>query len=163
MNEKTARRTVRIERSYEATLDDVWDLWTTKDGIESWWGPRGFAVTVQELEVRAGGSFAYTMTAIEPEMIAFMRDQGMPVSTPATATFVDVVSRERLAYRHRVDFTGATPYDVTHVIEFHEEGSDVRIVLTIEAMHDEEWTERAVAGWESQLEKLTTALPKTRP
>ena len=38
------RRRVRLERTYDATLDDVWDLWTTKEGIESWWGPPGFKV-----------------------------------------------------------------------------------------------------------------------
>ena len=26
---------------FKATLEEVWELWTTKDGIESWWGPEG--------------------------------------------------------------------------------------------------------------------------
>lgn len=32
---------VRLERTYDATIDEVWRLWTTREGIESWWGPRG--------------------------------------------------------------------------------------------------------------------------
>jgi len=40
------RRRVRLERTYQAPIEDVWELWTTKEGIESWWGPGGFRVTV---------------------------------------------------------------------------------------------------------------------
>lgn len=32
-----ARRRVTLERVYQAAVQDVWDLWTTKDGIESRW------------------------------------------------------------------------------------------------------------------------------
>ena len=33
-------------------------------------------------------------------------------------------------------------------------------MLTIEAMHDEQWTQMAVMGWESELGKLAQALAK---
>ena len=39
-----SQRTITIERTYQAAIEDVWALWTTKEGIESWWGPDGFAV-----------------------------------------------------------------------------------------------------------------------
>lgn len=42
------RRMIKIERTYLASLDEVWDLWTTKAGIASWWGPEGFAVKVRK-------------------------------------------------------------------------------------------------------------------
>ena len=28
---------ITLERTYEASLKDIWDLWTTKKGFESWW------------------------------------------------------------------------------------------------------------------------------
>jgi uncharacterized protein YndB with AHSA1/START domain len=31
---------ITIERTYLARIEDVWALWTTKEGLESWWGPR---------------------------------------------------------------------------------------------------------------------------
>src|SRR5256885_15775731 len=30
-----------IQRTYAASIDEAWALWTTKSGIESWWGPEG--------------------------------------------------------------------------------------------------------------------------
>jgi hypothetical protein len=40
------------------------------------------------------------------------------------------------------------------LVEFHEKGQDVRMVLTFDAMHDEEWTRRMSMGHESQLGKF---------
>ena len=54
MQPVSAKQTV-LERTYRASLRDVWELWTTKTGFESWWGPGGFAVTVKELSLRPGG------------------------------------------------------------------------------------------------------------
>ena len=34
----------------------------------------------------------------------------------------------------------------------------VGLVLTFDAMHDEEWTQRATVGWESELGKLAKVL-----
>jgi uncharacterized protein YndB with AHSA1/START domain len=58
-----------------------WTLWTTKAGIESWWGPEGFNVTVTSLDLRPGGELVYLMTATAPEQVAFMKRAGMPIST----------------------------------------------------------------------------------
>ena len=46
------KKRIKLQRTFAATLDLVWELWTTKDGIESWWGPPGFEVTVSKLELR---------------------------------------------------------------------------------------------------------------
>ena len=46
------RQAVVIERVYRATIDELWALWTTKDGFESWWGPEEFRVEVLTFEAR---------------------------------------------------------------------------------------------------------------
>ena len=35
-----------------AKVEELWELWTTKQGFESWWGPDGFRVKVHALEAR---------------------------------------------------------------------------------------------------------------
>jgi hypothetical protein len=44
------------------------------------------------------------------------------------------------------------------VVEFHSSKNSVRMVLTLERMHNDEWTQRSVMGWESQLGKLVAIL-----
>ena len=42
----------------------------------------------------------------------------------------------------------------TAVVEFFPSGESVRMVITVDPMHDEEWTKMATMGWTSQLTKL---------
>src|SRR6516164_6860077 len=65
----TARSQFSIQRSYAASIDEAWALWTTKAGIESWWGPEGFDVKVASLDLRPGGDLIYRMTAVAPEQV----------------------------------------------------------------------------------------------
>jgi uncharacterized protein YndB with AHSA1/START domain len=148
-----------IERTYLATMEDLWELWTTKEGIESWWGPGGFSVKVHELDLRAGGEMRYAMTAVEPGQVKFMEQAGMPVTTEAKLTYVDIVPGKSIAYTHRADFIpGVEPYDVGNKVEFFVQGESVRMVLTLDPMHSDDWTQRAVMGMESQLEKFNRIL-----
>ena len=52
-----------IERVYRAALQDMWALWTTKDGFQSWWGPEGFSNTFEVFEFRVGGTWTFDMHA----------------------------------------------------------------------------------------------------
>src|SRR5207244_3753544 len=68
--------TTRLEHTYATTLEELWELWTTAAGIESWWAPDGFTVAVEKIDPRPGGDLIYTMTATAPEQIAFMQSAG---------------------------------------------------------------------------------------
>lgn len=155
----STRRRVRIERTYDAAVEDVWRLWTTKDGIESWWGPDGFAVQVRKIDLQPGGELVYAMTARAPDQIEFLEKAGMPLTTQTRLVYKDVVPLRRLAYTQLADFIPGVPtYDVATEVELEVVGDQVRMTLTFDAMHDEQWTRLAVMGWEQELQKLARVL-----
>jgi uncharacterized protein YndB with AHSA1/START domain len=150
---------IRLERRYEAAVEDLWSLWTTKEGFESWWGPEGFRVEVRKLDLRVGGELVYDMIAAAPEQIEFMKKANMPTSHGTRATFVEIVAHQRLEISHLIDFIpGVRPYENRTRVEFFPEGSSVRMIINTEEHPDKEWTLRATQGWESQLTKLPGAL-----
>jgi uncharacterized protein YndB with AHSA1/START domain len=154
-----ARAQFSIERTYAATIDEAWALWTTKAGVESWWGPEGFDVTVSSLDLRSGGQLVYLMTAKAPEQIAFMKNAGMPLSTECRVTYTEVLPRKRLAFKTLADFVpNVAPYEVATVVELRPTSDGVKLIITCDAMHDNVWTERARAGHESQMCKLDALL-----
>jgi hypothetical protein len=64
-----------------------------------------------------------------------------------------------LTFTHRTDFIpGVAPYEVATAVDLYSSDRRVRMVLTFDAMHDEEWTRRTVMGWESELGKLAKVL-----
>ena len=159
----TARARFSIERSYAASIDEAWALWTTESGIESWWGPEGFDVTVTSLDLRPNGELVYVMTAAAPEQVGFMKQAGMPLSTECRVTYTEVVPPRRLAYKTLADFIpGVEPYEVATVVELKAADGGVKLVITFDAMHDDVWTERTRAGHESQLRRLDALLASQR-
>lgn len=154
-----ARRKVTLERIFQAPIEEVWGLWTTKEGIESWWGPDGFAVKVHRLDLRPGGELVYAMTATAPDQIDFLKKAGMPKTTESRLTYTEVDPPRRLAYSQTADFIpGVEPYEVPTTVELETTPQGVRMVLTFSAMHDEHWTKMAVMGWESELGRLAKLL-----
>src|SRR5271163_4262729 len=95
-NSRSDRKIV-IERTYAASIEAVWALWTTKEGIESWWGPDGFSVNVHDLDLRPGGEMRYAMTAVEAAQVQFMKQAGMPLTTEARLTYTAIVPRHSIA------------------------------------------------------------------
>ncbi len=144
-----------IERTYRARVEELWQLWTTKEGFESWWGPEGFRVKVHTLEERPGGALHYDMIADTPEMIAAMKQMGRPSSHEAKARFSEFRPHQRLVIKHVIDFLpGVEPYESTIVAEFFPAGDSVRMLVTLEPMHDVEFTKMTTMGFTSQLTKL---------
>lgn len=159
MTANAARAQFSIERVYAASIEEAWALWTTKSGIESWWGPEGFEVTVTSLDLRPGGALVYVMTAVAAEQVAFMKRAGMPLATECKVTYTEVSPPGRLAYKTLTDFVrDVAPYETATVVELKETADGVKVMITFDAMHDDVWTERARAGHESQLRKLDTLL-----
>ncbi len=160
---QAARPPVVVERSYEADVEDVWALWTTKEGFESWWGPQGFRVDVHTLELRVGGALFYDMIAVGSDEIAFMKKEGMPLSHETRGTFVEVQAPTRLKIKHVIDFIPGLPtYDNHMLLELFPEGTSVRMRVTIDAHLTPEWTERSLGGFTSQLTKVPAALAARR-
>jgi uncharacterized protein YndB with AHSA1/START domain len=146
---------VVIERTYRATVDEVWDLWTTKDGFESWWGPEGFRVEVHEIDARAGGALRYDMIADAPEAIAAMKQMGQPTVHKTRGRFSELQPRRRLVLTHVIDFFQGVPtFENTITVELSPSGDRVRMVVTLGPMATPELGRMQQQGFTSQLKKL---------
>lgn len=147
---------ITIERTYDASAEEVFALWTTRAGIESWWAPDGFSVEVHKLELEPGGALEYTLTAVAQEQVQFLKNAGMPLSTRARKTYTEVVPSQRLGYTSLIDFVpGVDLYEHGTSVELQSSVAGVRAVMTMEPLHDEVWTERLIRGRENELDNLT--------
>src|SRR5262249_13589733 len=95
MNEKSAAKTIG-NRTYPAAPQELWELWTTKEGFESWWGRKGFRSVVHKIEAREGGELHYDMLAATPEMIECMDKTGQPRSHKTRGRFAEFKPYQRL-------------------------------------------------------------------
>jgi uncharacterized protein YndB with AHSA1/START domain len=145
-----------IERVYAAAPEELWSLWTTKEGFESWWGPEGFRADVHTIEPRQGGTLHYDMVAATPEMEAAMRSMGQPTSTACRGHFSEFAPYARLALTQVIDFLPGVPaYDSNIAVDFiPATDGGVRMIVTLSQMHDDQTTKMQKQGFTSQLTKL---------
>lgn len=62
-----------IERTFKASPEKVWSMWTTKEGIMKWWAlsarDMGYEFQVKHMDVRQGGTFAFEMKGKEHTVV----------------------------------------------------------------------------------------------
>jgi uncharacterized protein YndB with AHSA1/START domain len=137
----TGTQNIVIERTYRASVQEIWDLWTTKEG--------------HEIDARVGGALRYDMIAESPEAIEGMKRVGQPPRHKARGKFSELKPRERLALTHVIDFfPGVPPYENTMVVELFPSGGTVRMAVTLTPMHDTGFSQMQREGFGSQLRKL---------
>jgi len=137
-----------VERIWRAPISLIWELWTTAEGLSSWWGPKGFAVEVETMDLQVGGAFTYTMRATSPEVLASMAESGRPTSFSVTATYTAMDPPRKLAY--------SSPFGdemLSTSVEFSEVSEGVKMVLVIDASKPE-MTGGATKGWKSALDRF---------
>lgn len=155
-----AQAAVVIRRTYRARVEELWELWTTKAGFESWWGPKGFRVEVHAMEARVGGPLVYDMIADAPEAIAAMKSMGQPLSHATRGRFAELVPHARLSLVHVIDFVpGMEPYESTIEVDFEAVAGGATMVVTLHPHRDPHWTKMSVEGFGSQLTKLDDRYP----
>lgn len=80
---------VVVEKSFDAPITLIWQLWTEPDHFKQWYGPHGFTVSVAEMDVRVGGKRLICMEMQAPDGVMQMW---------TTGAFTHLEPHTRLAY-----------------------------------------------------------------
>ena len=156
---KPDAETIRFERIYDAAIEDVWALWTTREGLEAWFAPEGMRFEVSTLDLRVGGAFNHVMTAVGTEEIAYLAQLDRPPVAQVSGRFIEIVHHRRLGIRFDIDFVpGVESYPYDMVVELHDEAGRVRMILTADRHPDAEMTRGAIMGLTSQLKRFDLAI-----
>ena len=84
----TSDREIRISRVLDAPRELVWEAMTDPRQVVKWWGPRGFSTTIEEMDVRPGGTWKHVMRGPDG------------VNYPNQSLFKEIVKPERIVYSH---------------------------------------------------------------
>ena len=95
---------MHLTRVFDAPRELVWDTFTKAEHLARWWGPRRYAITVHEFDVRPGGKWRVSHSDGNKTVEFF-------------GEYREVVKPERLA---RTFCFGDFP-PIEEVYEFHDE------------------------------------------
>jgi uncharacterized protein YndB with AHSA1/START domain len=143
-------RTLRIERTYHAPVEAVFEAWTNEEVLRRWWElERGWNTTEAELDVRVGGGLRVVMR--DPEKDAEIGGGG---------TYTEVEPPHRLAFTWIWD--GHTNRTLIE-IDFQEEDGATTVRFTQRHLWDEEAFRSHEEGWTTFFDNLERTLEDRRP
>jgi uncharacterized protein YndB with AHSA1/START domain len=108
-------RELTVTRYIKAPRRLVYEAWTDRKHLPHWWGPRGFMITIQSIDVRTGGTWTFVMHG--PDGVDY----------PNKIAYSEVISPERLVYSHSGDEDDDASFDVT--VTFEEEDGKTKITM----------------------------------
>ena len=102
---------MRMTRSFDAPRALVWDAFTKPEHIARWWGPKKYAIAVEEFDLRPGGKWRVSHTDGTKTVTFF-------------GEYREVVKPERLS---RSFCFGEFP-PIEEAYDFHDEKGRTRLV-----------------------------------
>ncbi|AFC28647.1 hypothetical protein PM3016_1735 [Paenibacillus mucilaginosus 3016] len=141
-------REIVVNRTLAAPRELVFQTWTDPAHLPHWWGPKGFTITVQEIDVRPGGEWRYIMhgpggTDYENRIL-----------------YREVVHPEKLVYSHG---DGGEEESFRVTVTFAEQGEETRLMMRMLFKSAEELKQAveeygAIEGAGSTLDRLEERL-----
>ncbi len=128
--------TVSTERTFNASLADVWRVWNDADSIRKWWGPKGYTAFVVRNDVREGGSYLWAMKsgAMKSEKGRMFWSTGTYKEVVANKKIVSTMSfsneNGKTIPGSQVSVPGRWPDEITVIVEFTESEGKARVTVT---------------------------------
>ena len=150
---------VRIERTFAASIETVWHMWTDAAAFKSWYGPNGMQVPVAEMDVVAGGRrmVCMRMEAPEREMSMWFIGEFKEVSRPTRLVYTESMcdADGNLISPASMGMPDGTPEVTEVIVELAEVDGGTRMVMTHMGVPAGTPGE---GGWMQAFDKLAGAL-----
>ncbi|HYV15311.1 MAG TPA: SRPBCC domain-containing protein [Conexibacter sp.] len=142
---ETETTSLRLERTFDAPVEDVFDAWTNPEVLRRWWNANpSWAPPSIELDLRPGGAYRFSM-----------RDTESGEMHTVVGEYREVQRPQRLVYSWAWEGTG--PYaghESLVTVDFRAEGERTTVVLEHARLRDAQSREAHGHGWNAVLDKL---------
>jgi uncharacterized protein YndB with AHSA1/START domain len=142
--------TLRIERTFRAPAQAVFDAWTSEEVMRRWWhASHDWETTVAEVELRVGGTVRVVM-----------RDPHAEVEYGGGGQYTEIDPPRRLAFTWLWD--GSSKRQLIE-LDFEEAGGVTTVRFTHSGLWDEEAVRSHEGGWSRAFDNLELVLEDPDP
>jgi uncharacterized protein YndB with AHSA1/START domain len=147
MSRPTAGPALRLERTFAAPAEVVFDAWTEPEVLRRWWAARpDWECASADVDLRVGGRYRLSM-----------RDPSDGSVRTVGGEYVEIARPRRLVYTWTwlaASDAMAGSEDTLVTVEFRDLGGRTAVAITHERFADERVRDLHVLGWEGCLDSL---------
>jgi uncharacterized protein YndB with AHSA1/START domain len=154
-----------LSRIFDAPRDLVFKCFTEPEHMKNWWGPKGFTVLRQAMDLRPGGTYLYGLQAPDGSTM-WGRMVYREIAAPERVVFINSFSDERGGLtRHPLNENW--PIELLSTLAFEDAGGgQTRVTITwvphnpteIEGETFDNGRGSMTAGWTGTFDQLATYL-----
>lgn len=126
--ETIADRELIISRDYDVPARFLFEAYSKPEHLMKWFGPKGYPLTLCEVDFRTGGRYRFAMTGPDGKQ-----------NTPFGGEYLEIVPNEKIVFDN--SFEEPNPRKMIMTVTFEETGGKTKLVLHTlfesKAMRDE--------------------------
>jgi uncharacterized protein YndB with AHSA1/START domain len=147
-----ADRVLTITRIFDAPRSLVFKAWIDRDHLAQWFGPRGFTMTMCQMDQRPGGTYRFGMRSSEGS------------EHWLKGVYREIIEPEKLAFTYAWTDSEGNPTrpETLLVLTFEDEQGKTRMTLHQSVFESATACEMHRGGWNSSLDCLEEYLVKAR-
>ena len=157
--QNASENAVVIERTFDAPVDLIWQMWTEPEHFKAWYGPGGATIPVANMDVRVGGA---RLVCMEMQSPAGLRQMWF------TGEYREVVKNKRLVYTEtmsdddgnvippsQLGMPDGHPTTTEVILELEDLAGRTKMVMTHLGIPADS---PGATGWTAAFDKLATHL-----
>ncbi len=159
MTNKATQDAVVIERTFDAPVGLIWDMWTQSEHFASWYGPTGAKVPVANMDVKVGGTRLICMEMETPNgpMQMWFTGEYREVSATTRLVYTESMSDENgnVISPASMGMPEGHPETTEIIVELEDLGGSTKMVMTHVGVPADS---PGAAGWGMAFDKMAAHL-----
>lgn len=155
-----SQNSVVIERTLEAPINLVWQLWTDPNHFKAWYGPQGASIPVADMDVQVGGKRLICMEMQMPDrtMKMWFTGEYLEVSPTSRLVYTESMSDEHgnVLSPAAMGMPEGHPETTEIIVELEDLGQKTKMKMTHVGVAAGSPGEM---GWNMAFDKLTQYVP----
>jgi uncharacterized protein YndB with AHSA1/START domain len=153
--EPTAEREVVVTRVFDAPAPVLFKAFSTPQRLTRWFGPKGWRLTLCEMDFRGGGRYRFALTGPDGKQ-----------DTPFGGEYLEIVPNRKIVYNGAFETSDAETMVVT--ITFDEGETSGQTTLTVHTLFASVAMKNAHLGmgyersWGSMLDQIADVVAEIR-
>lgn len=144
---------VVIERTFDAPVEIIWQMWTNPEHFKNWYGPQGFTIPIADMDLRVGGKRLVCMSSPDGSMKMWTIGEYTEITPNQRLVYTESPADENgnVVSPSAMGMPEGYPTTTEITVQLEDLGGRTKMIMTHAGMPADSG---AGGGWEQAFDKL---------